>query len=56
MSVTPSLRSQNSDEFFSSLLFPSGTAVSPEGEASQGEHPLESMRGLQTLKRRRFTK
>jgi hypothetical protein len=27
--------------FFSSLLFPSGTAVSPEGEATQGERPLD---------------
>jgi hypothetical protein len=27
--------------FFSSLLFPSGTAVSPEGEAAQGKRPLD---------------
>jgi len=27
--VTPSLKSKNSDEFFLSLLFLSGTAVSP---------------------------
>jgi len=35
MSVTPSLESKNSDEFFSSPFFPAGTAVSPEGEAAK---------------------
>ena len=28
-------KSKNSDKFFSSLLFPSATAVSPKGEAAK---------------------
>ncbi len=38
--VTPSLKSKNSDEFFPSLLFPSGTEVSPLGRQPKGCIPL----------------